>query len=539
MNNPDNILINNQSSWITLDQAAQSAKVSTATIRNWVKTGDVKKSQEGLISKKSIEEFMSNIASTEKLKSRANKSLKDNHNHQDVSNQLETIFRTYSDEQIGIEYENALSNSFRNKEGVYYTPSNVVRDMFKGIKMEASHTFLDPCCGSGNFLMEAIRQGVLPENAYGFDIDENAVTIAKERIYREFGYRSNNILVADFLSIAQTLEYKMDLIFTNPPWGKKINKDEKERYSSLYNCGQSIDTTSLFLGASLSILKPNGKLGFLIQEAFFNITTFEDIRNRVIAKKILRFVDYGKPFKGLMTKAQAIILENEKAKQNNPIECHSSNNTFYRSLSSFQDNPKNIFNFWAHESEAAVIKKIFEVPHINLKGRAQWALGIVTGNNSRFCSQEYKNGYLPIYKGSDITKTGLKKASTFIVNDFSNLQQVAPLSIYQAKEKLIYKFISSNLCFYWDTEQRLILNSANMLIPENLEIDSNQLASILNSEIINWLFKKLFSTHKVLRGDIEILPIHKDYFLNHNLFSEVQYLNFLGITKTEDGNYRI
>ena len=539
MNNPDNILINNQSSWITIDQAAQRAKVSTATIRNWVKTGDVKKSQGGLIAKKSIEDFMSNIAGTEKLKSRANKSLKDNHNHQDVSNQLETIFRTYSDEQIGIEYENALSNSFRNKEGVYYTPSNVVRDMFKGIKMEASYTFLDPCCGSGNFLMEAIRQGVLPENAYGFDIDENAVTIAKERIYREFGYRSNNILVADFLSIAQTLEYKMDLIFTNPPWGKKINKDEKERYSSLYNCGKSTDTTSLFLGASPSILKPNGKLGFLIQEAFFNITTFEDIRNRVIAKKILRFVDYEKPFKGLMTKAQAIILENEKAEQKNPIECHSSNNTFYRSLNSFQDNPKNIFNFCANESEAAVIKKMFEVPHINLKGRAQWALGIVTGNNSRFCSQEHKNGFLPIYKGSDITKTGLKKASTFIFNDFSNLQQVAPLSIYQAKEKLIYKFISSNLCFYWDTEQRLILNSANMLIPENLEIDGNQLASLLNSEIINWLFKKLFSTHKVLRGDIEMLPIHKDYFLNHNLFSEVQYLNFLGITKTEDGNYRI
>ena len=528
-----------ESSWITLDQAAKSAKVSTATIRNWVKAGYLKKSKEGLVSMKSMVEFMSKVAGTEKLKSRANKSLKDSHNHQNLSDQLGTIFKTYSDEQIGIEYENALSNSFRNKEGVYYTPSKVVKDMFKGIKMKATHTFLDPCCGSGNFLIEAIRQGILPENAFGYDIDENAVAITRERIFREFGYQSNNIQVADFLYIAKTLDRKMDLIFTNPPWGKKINKVEKERYSSLYNCGKSTDTTSLFLGASLSILEPSGKLGFLIQEAFFNITTFEDIRRRVIANKILRFADYGRPFKGLITKAQAIILENGKAEQDNPIECHFANNIYYRSLNSFQDNPKTIFNFWINESEAAVIKKMFEVPHIILKGQAQWALGIVTGNNSRFCSHEFKRGYLPIYKGSDITKTGLKIASTCIVNDFSNLQQVAPMASYQAKEKMIYKFISSDLCFYWDTEQRLILNSANMLIPENLEIDGNQLTSLLNSEIINWLFKKLFSTHKVLRGDIEMLPIHTDYFLNHNLFSEVEYLNFLGITRTEDGNYKI
>jgi site-specific DNA-methyltransferase (adenine-specific) len=537
LSHSDNILIQKDTSWITIDQAAQTAKVSVATIRNWLKSGYIKKSNQGLIFKKSMDTFMSEIAGTEKLKSRANKSLKDSYNHQYLSDQLGTIFRTYSDEHLGIEYENALSNSFRNLEGVYYTPSNIVKDMFNGIKIEVTHTFLDPCCGSGNFLIEAIRQGILPENVYGYDIDENAVAIARERIFREFGYQSNNILVADFLSIAKTLERNFDLIFTNPPWGKKINNETKGVFSNFYNCGKSTDTTSLFLGASLVILKPNGKLGFLIQEAFFNISTFEDIRKRVIAKKILRFVDYGKPFKGLITKAQAVILENKKSDKDNQIECNTNNSSFYRSLNSFIDNPKTIFNFWINESEATVIKKIFEVPHIKLKGRAKWAIGIVTGNNSRFCSQEYKKGYLPIYKGSDITKAGLKEPSTFIVNDFSNLQQVAPLSIYQAKEKLIYKFISSNLCFYWDTEQRLILNSANMLIPENLQIDSKQLTSLLNSEIMNWLFKKLFSTHKVLRGDIEMLPIHTDYFTRYNLFSEVEYLIFLGIKRTEDGNY--
>ena len=174
-----------------------------------------------------------------------------------------------------------------------------------------------------------------------------------------------------------------------------------------------------------------------------------------------------------------------------------------------------------------------------MQGKAKWALGVVTGNNDRFCSDTQKEGYLPIYKGSDITKTGLKEPNTFISNDFSNFQQVAPLEMYHAKEKLIYKFISSDLCFYSDTHQRYILNSANLLIPFNLGISGEQLTILLNSEIMNWLFKKLFSTHKVLRGDLELLPIHTDYFSNNQDFSEINYLNYLQITKTENGTFRI
>jgi len=328
-----------------------------------------------------------------------------------------------------------------------------------------------------------------------------------------------------------------DLIFTNPPWGKKIEKTSKEMYSTWYGCGNSLDTTSLFFGASLSILKPNGFLGFLIQEAFFNITTFEDIRRKVVSKRILRFVDYGKAFKGLVTKAQAIVVENKPSNSLDLIECCLEDKVFNRTLASFIENPKSIFNFRTHETEAQVIHQLYAIQHITLKDRANWALGIVTGNNDRFCIDEPQEGYIPIYKGSDITKSGLKEPGTFILNDFSNFQQVAPLEMYLSKEKIIYKFISSDLCFFCDDQQRYILNSANLLIPVNLEITAKQLTMLLNSEIINWLFKKLFSTHKVLRGDLELLPIHIGYFSSKQEFTETDYLNYLQIIKTSDGTY--
>src|SRR5690606_6998714 len=245
------------------------------------------------------------------------------------------------------------------------------------------------------------------ENVYGFDVDENAVLITKQRIKDEFGYESENIKVGNFLNEALTLRKEntlFDLIFTNPPWGKKIDKIEKQKNATLYNCGNSLDTTSLFMGASLSILKKEGFLGFLIQEAFFNISTFEDIRRRVISKQILRFVDYDKPFKGLITKAQSIILTNSEPKADTSLECSYNGRTYNRLLTSFKNNPKSIFNFWTDQNESEVINQLYKVNHITLDGKAKWALGIVTGDNKKYCKKtKESDNYLPIYKGSDIT----------------------------------------------------------------------------------------------------------------------------------------
>ncbi|TAG01226.1 MAG: methyltransferase domain-containing protein [Cytophagia bacterium] len=524
----------------TIEQASKSLNVSTATIRNWIKTGYLEQLSKGIITQKSFDEFILNIAGKEKLNARANKSLKNVHHLKKTTDEIKALTQNFSDENIGIEYENSLSNSYRNKEGIYYTPSWVIKDMFKNIKFDSHYTFLDPCCGSGNFIVEAIKAGVLPENVYGFDIDENAVFITKERIKQTFGFETPNIKVGNFLEEVPKLSKEnvfFDLIFTNPPWGKKIDKEDKEKLASTYHTGNSLDTTALFMGASMSLLKKNGLLGFLVQQAFFNITTFEDIRSKMIVKKIVRFVDYGKAFKSLMTKAQAIIIKNIGANADDMIECCVENKSFERKLASFKKNPKFIFNFWTNENETQVIEKLYATKYTTLKDKATWALGIITGNNNNFCSNTQKDGYVPIYKGTDITKNGLKKTTTFISNDFSNFQQVAPLKMYQAKEKLIYKFISSNLCFFCDTEQNFILNSANLLIPVDIGITNQQLTDLLNSEIMNWLFNKLFSTYKVLRGNLELLPIHIDYFSYHHQFSETTYLDYLQITKNNNGTF--
>ena len=215
-------------------------------------------------------------------------------------------------------------------------------------------------------------------------------------------------------------------------------------------------------------MSKEGKLGLLLPESFFNIATFEKARLKSLSLDIQRLIDYDKPFKGLVTKALALVLANKAVDSNTQsIFCELKGVSFVRSARSFKKNPKSIFNFHCDPSASEVIDHVFSLPHITLEAHAKWGLGIVTGNNEKFSLEKSAPRHIPVFKGSDIKKNGLAEPSCFIPEDLTLYQQVAPAEIFQAKGKLIYKFISSHLCFFWDTEQRYILNSANMLIPVN------------------------------------------------------------------------
>lgn len=509
--------------------------VSSATVRNWIKLGYLESEKKGLITNDSVAHFSNEIAGKYKLVARANKLLKD------IENEMPTIsLSSYSDynQDMGDSYESSLTESYRNKEGIFFTPEPIVSDMMSQIEFSENGLFLDPCCGSGNFLIEAIRRGVKPESVYGFDTDENAVKIAKYRVKKETGFDSPIIVCGDFLSLCQQLPQKFDYIFTNPPWGKKISKKDKLRYSEVYDCGNSIDTCSLFFAACLSVLNDKGCGGLLLPEAFFNIGVYEDIRTKVLEKKIIQIKDYGKPFKGLLTKACAIIVNNDIPEPSGSVVCETSGNTYIRKHTSFLNLPKKPINYWLTQEESDIIQAAYRIPHITLKSNTQWGLGIVTGNNTKKCKTRFEVGLKPIYRGQDIFPDKVCESGLYIEESLKDCQQVAPLSMYNASEKLIYRFISSKLVFYCDTEQRYILNSANMIVLDpDFPLSGFQLASLLNGRFMNWLFKSLFCTHKVLRGDLELLPVYLDFWDDKGAFDERQLLDQLNICY-QDGTYR-
>ena len=536
---------NSHEDMISIDEAAGLINVSSATIRNWIKTGYLNQIGKNIISLDSFNEFKEKVAGTDKLVARANKSKKDQHDQNELSDVICRLVDddSYDSSLLGENYESMLSETHKNNEGIYYTPEFIAKRFFENIPEDCSElTFCDPCCGSGNFLLAALRKGFKLENIYGFDIDPVAIKIANRRLRDSTGLENTNIICKDFLAGPSLNDCKQyDVIITNPPWGKKISKEIKDGLSAALGSKLSKDTSSLFFFKCLKTLNKNGILGLLLQDAFFNIAAFEDSRKKALSLKINELIDFGKPFKGLLTKARGIILQN---KPNNDTEskvlCETSEGNHYRPQASFKSNPKSILNFTFPNESADVVRKMYEVNHVLLDGNARFGLGIVTGNNERHCSEHQKEGLIPVYKGADISEDGLKQPTCYISKDFSQYQQVAPIALYMAKEKLIYRFISSDLVFYFDDQQRFILNSANMLVlNDNFPINTYKLSKLLNSRIMNSLFKCMFETHKVLKADIESLPIHVGYYDLYEEFSEERYLSYLGIEEISGGTYRV
>ena len=250
-------------------------------------------------------------------------------------------------------------------------------------------------------------------------------------------------------------------------------------------------------------------------ESFFKIAVYEDARKAVLQKTVLQIKDYGKAFLNMYS-AVSILVKNTEPEANHQVVCSCNWNNHSRSQHSFMTMPRYNLNYWMKSNEVALLERLMQHPHLTLKGHASWGLGIVTGDNAKICKCSRRVGLKPVYRGQDILPGRLKAANLYInPDDFPRCQQLPPMWMFQATEKLVYRFISSELVFYCDTHQRYILNSANMLVlNEDFPLTSKQLAQIMNSPLTNWLFKQLFNTHKVLKSDLELLPVFTDLSLH-------------------------
>ena len=508
----------------TMNEVAELFHVAPVTVVNWVREGLLELDEERLVTEESLLRFKKRYAGKVKLHARANKQLKDGHNDDEVGRIIQEALLTEPfDMTLGDRYEAMLSESHKNKEGIFYTSMTIVDDMMREVEVHADTLFLDPCCGSGNFLMKALEKGVKPENLYGFDTDPNAIAIARRRIKAVTGCVAPNVVCADFLQICPKLKVKFDLAFTNPPWGKKLSKTQRDSLARRFHAGTSSDTCSLFLFSVLSVLKSNGTMGLLLPDSFFKIAVFEDARKAVLQQTILKMKDHGKPFKNMYS-AVSLVFKKQHCDHNNTVICYYNHSKYQRFQQSFLLMPRHNLNYWTKPEEMMLVEELLKQPYLTLKGHATWSLGIVTGNNAAMCRRSQRKGYKPIYRGKDILPGRLKAASLFVnPEDFPRYQQMASMELLSAPVKLVYRFISSSLVFYCDTHQRYILNSANMLVlDEDFPLSAKQLAETMNSRLSNWLFKQLFNTHKILRSDLEMLPVITDSAL-HRRFNLLDF----------------
>ncbi len=474
-----------------------------------------------------------------------------NNNHINISSEKLIISKMLlAKDIIGELYQRISPQSDKKNKGQFFTEpaivSTIVQRAFSELKASAVEMLstlriCDPACGSGLFLMEAYSQlsalyrqtgidehriplQIISNNLFAYDKDPVAVKIARFNLAVISGLSidqitnicTNDFLYKDALSFSQKNigQNRFDIIIGNPPWGSTLSSKEKQYYRQVYFSAKSgINTFSLFIERSLELLVEGGTLALLVPESLLNIDAHRNCRNLLITQtRIYEIMLWGDQFKNVYAPCISLIT---KKSETTPVADNIAKFILKNSTASIQQcnffsTHNNIININYTSKEKDLLEQIQKSDHRYLKHNAEFFLGIVTGSNERFLSKDRNEETPdPIIIGKDVSRYSISYSGHHFKYDPKQLQQVAPLKYYEKKNKILYKFIGKRLSFAIDREGFFTLNNVNGFIPKFDWITSESLIAILNSTLMQYYYEKNFFTVKVLRGNLEKLPIKR------------------------------
>ncbi|BAS31213.1 N-6 DNA methylase [Dehalococcoides mccartyi] len=239
-----------------------------------------------------------------------------------VVNKLQFIDLLKSSNDIkGLAFQKFIHSSQRIGRGQFFTPEPVIKLCVDIIQPKANEKILDPACGSGGFLISALKYVVLntpsatdyfaKDNIFGLEINRSAAKMATMRMILE-GDGFSKIILSDSLTDWSTLNFDInkvcgtnnpyqnyfDVILTNPPFGTqgKISNKAQLRNFALghkWNCAnnQCSKTDSLvngqvpeilFIERCLEFLKPGGRMAIVLPNGDFENSTLTYLRTYIL-----------------------------------------------------------------------------------------------------------------------------------------------------------------------------------------------------------------------------------------------------------------
>jgi type I restriction enzyme M protein len=241
---------------------------------------------------------------------------------------------------VGDAFEVFIGPSLKGGQGQFFTPRNVVKMVVDMIDPNPNQKIIDPACGSGGFLVEALRhvwakveingnelgwpkheieaekQKVAIKNFRGIDKDNFLAKVAKAYM-AILGDGRGGVFCENSLerpsnwhsATRNSIQFnEFDIVITNPPFGKKLAIDfdetlkqydlgHKWKYnadSDSFEKGELEDSQPpqlLFIERCLNLLKDEGKLGIVLLESIFGMPKYRPIVDYLQRKtKILAIV---------------------------------------------------------------------------------------------------------------------------------------------------------------------------------------------------------------------------------------------------------
>ncbi|NVM23581.1 MAG: N-6 DNA methylase [Desulfobacterales bacterium] len=222
----------------------------------------------------------------------------------------------------GEAFQTLLRKVCRGDLGQFFTPKPIVEFMVKLLNPEPGQKILDPCVGTGGFLVSSFNliKSKISERATniedklrdidklkkewltGCDIDHKAARTARMNLSL-WGDGSRSIFITeDSLVDEDTLKpYSADdpentgydLILTNPPFGLKNSSPEVYmKYGISRGSTNKAKSHVIFLKRCLELLKPGGKLGIVISDGLLGgiDRAFVDVKEYVRDEAVIEAI---------------------------------------------------------------------------------------------------------------------------------------------------------------------------------------------------------------------------------------------------------
>lgn len=435
---------------------------------------------------------------------------------------------------LGLVYMSICSLGTRKAAGSYYTSTDIavqlIKDSISYLKLDVP-TIIDPCCGSGNFLLQLflvfqaelrqagyadydIERNLLTSMLNGYDNDPVAVVLTKMNLSLLSTYPdlvSNlGIYCQDTLAVLAE-DQKYDLIIGNPPWGYKFSRNEAKSLADGYYTARTnggVESFNLFIEWAINQIADSGIISYILPEAFLTVRLHHRARELILKNcKINKVTRFGTIFPEVNSPVISLVMQKTDKAKGNTVKIRADGKD-YQVPQAYFSNVDFSFNVFGSELDYEIIHHLHNEVNVKyLKGNADFALGIVTGNNKKYVLQQPQANSEPVITGRDVLKYRIEPGGSYLVFHRDRFQQVAPDHLYRAAEKLLYRFINSNLVLAYDDNQHLSLNSANILIPRFSDISLKYVLAVLNSRIAQFYHAATNPSPKVLRSQLETIPI--------------------------------
>jgi len=174
---------------------------------------------------------------------------------------------------------NDITNNFyfkdnletRKNNGIYITPYHIITKCLENEKISKFKNVLEPSFGSGQFI-DIISEFNKNINIVGVELNNELYLEVKKKYSKN---KNINLENNDFLNWENNIQF--DLIIGNPPYFEIfLNNEQKKIYSKII-CGR-VNIYSLFIFKCINLLKPDGKLIFVIPTSLLSSKYFENIR---------------------------------------------------------------------------------------------------------------------------------------------------------------------------------------------------------------------------------------------------------------------